>query len=142
MPEFSEWRISLLALLLGRRCSGTIQWVSGLLLHLVIAALGYWTCRVLTGELWAALRAWKLTVSRASARLPVMVARNSHQGWDALYSYCDNQRCMNNAASGRAIAQARRTSPMISLVRSRQMLKTEEPSTLRIPISRLRCSAV
>src|SRR4030095_5622544 len=93
-----------------------------------------------TGFATAALIAWKLIVPKAIMTASNPAATNIHQLMLIRYAKSCSQLCIIHQAMGDAMTKAIATSLMKSFESSVTIFDTDAPSTLRTPISFVRCA--
>lgn len=102
----------------------------------------YSVLSVFIGLAIAALIAWKLTVTREMNIAITPANPKIHHSISIRYAYSCNQVCIAHQAKGDAISNAIMTNNRNSLDNKENKEKMLAPSTFRIPISRVLCSAV
>src|ERR1700694_2098683 len=98
--------------------------------------------KLFTGFAIAAFIAWKLTVSKAINKAPIPATPKTHQLMVIRYAKLCNHLFITHQATGNAMHDAMNTSFKNSFESICVTCVTLAPSTLRIPISFVRCSAV
>jgi hypothetical protein len=105
-------------------------------------SLFYSLLKLFTGLAIAAFIAWKLMVANAINNANAPAIKNIHQLIFILYAKFCNHLSMISHANGEAMNNAIATSFRKSFENKITMLATLAPSTLRTPISFVRCSAL
>ena len=95
-----------------------------------------------TGLLDAALNACVLAMPIVIMNDMIPASGKIHKGISILMGYCSRKLLAIHHANGRLIAKAIKTILEKSFVSRKRTLDTEAPSTFRMPISFVRCSAV
>src|SRR6266487_1930819 len=102
----------------------------------------YSVLKLFTGLAIAAFIAWKLTVINAIATDIKPAIANTHQSILTRYEYDASQLFITHHATGDEITNEIRTSFRKSFDNNAVILCTLAPSTLRMPISFIRVSAI
>ena len=95
--------------------------------------------RLFTGLAMAALTAWKLMVNNAISAARIPASKKATHDTPMRYAKSCSHLSIANHATGNAIKAAIATSFKKSLDNNATILDTEAPSTLRMPISFVRC---
>src|ERR1700722_371915 len=102
----------------------------------------YSVLKLFTGFATAAFIAWKLIVTNATITASIPANAKIHQLIFILYAKFCNQLFITNHASGEAITNEMKMSLIKSFDKRKTILLTDAPSTLRTPISFVRCVVV